>query len=131
MSRLIGAAPFSGATVQTTNATLTTIMQVDISAILGVPAINDAGVFVQGLLIGKSGNNVAQIVNCAAFKRLSGTLSMIGTLGSPIFSAQDVALATTALTLDNNGNNIRLRANGVAATTIIWTPYIWLYSGEF
>lgn len=61
----------------------------------------------------------------ASFKRVSGTLSLLGSVGS-VFS-QVTDLAAVAMTLDANGNTIRARATGVNATSINWTTYfeVW------
>jgi hypothetical protein len=43
----------------------------------------------------------------------------------------NAALITSAATLDANSGSVRLRANGVAATTISWTGWLEAWTTEF
>lgn len=96
------------------------------------PVINNCIVSVAGQLIGKDGsNNAVSIKANATFSIISGTVTLLGSQSS-IFAAQGSAgLSTAVLTLDTSSNVIRLRATGVAATTIAWTGWLWVLSTSF
>lgn len=118
--------------IVTTDGTVTTIVSFDPTTELPVPFAN-AGLHVEGVLIAKDGsNNVASVRVARGFKIIAGALSALGTQASVVaVGIGDAGLATIAATLDAQSTVIRLRATGIAATTITWSGFIWLSSGEF
>lgn len=113
-------------TGQTTDAaTTTTIASLDITGIDG------SVITVEAELIGKStGNAGTSAQGRRTFKVISGTLSALGTLA--VIAPFDGDLASTSImTLDASGSTIRLRVNGIAATTIDWMGWLKMASTPY
>lgn len=74
-------------------------------------------------VIGKDGaGNMAEAQGTQRVKRVSGTLSAVGSLVDLItmIVGSDVALNTSAYRINISGDVIQLQVKGVAATTIEW-----------
>lgn len=74
-----------------------------------------------------NGDTVSAVV-AGRFKRVSGTLSIIGTILSISALGGDAGLTTCVVSIDTNSDDIRVRATGVIATTIEWFTdmQIWI-----
>lgn len=126
-------------TVTTNDATPTNVITFDLSngndhrgGNQGIPALDNTLVHAQLLLLGRSGSNRVRLYAERSFAITSGVLSAVDAAPiTPLTNFLSAALSTAALTLDANGTTIRARATGVAATTIVWTGWLWLFSGEF
>lgn len=61
-------------------------------------------------------------------KNVAGTLSLVGSLGTPLVLGGDAGLATCTAIIDSSGTSIRVRVSGVALTTIEWMTElrVWL-----
>lgn len=89
-----------------------------------------ANVAVEVVLNGRAADgSVAAYSAWTSAKRVSGTLTIVGTLTPTLTFAQgsDTALNTCTATVDSSGNRIRLRVNGIDATTITWFGSMRLY----
>ncbi len=131
MSRLGGVKKYGGP-VTTSGAAVTTIVNWNPAAELPF-TFNNAALHVEGVLIAKdSSNNSASLRVARSFKLISGTLSALGSQASVIgVGIGDAGLATIAGTLTTNGGIIVLQGTGIIATSIEWTGYIEIWSGEF
>jgi hypothetical protein len=107
----------SSSSVNTTDGTTWTTIASYIVSTNSVFVINDIWV------IGKDGSgNVASASGKQSGKRVSGTVSMIGSLTSLLTMAlgSDVVLNTSDYRINISGDIIELQVKGVAATTIEW-----------
>jgi hypothetical protein len=66
-----------------------------------------------------AGDVATRVVN-ATFKRVSGTLAIVGALQGITALVADAALAAVVADIDSTGNVIRVRATGVAGQEIDW-----------
>jgi len=74
-------------------------------------------------VLGKDGSgNTATATGSTRGKRVSGTITLIGTLTSFVTMAagSDVVLNTSDFRINISGDDIQLQVRGVAATTIEW-----------
>lgn len=117
--------------VQTVGAVTSTVVQYDLSsATEALGAMDDKQITANCRLLGRQGGNVFRADRLSTFTRISGTVAQIDTpvqLGQDLISA---ALSGSAITLDFTGNVVRVRALGVAALTINWTGYLWLFTSD-
>src|SRR4029077_17599417 len=113
-------------TGQTTDAaTITTIASLDTTG------IGDTGIAVEGELIGFStGNAATSAKGRRTFKIVAGTLSALGTLAIPDLFDGDLA-STSVMTIDASSPTLRLRVNGIAATTINWIGWLRLVTTPY
>lgn len=113
--------PVTG-TVQTTDATVTTLASYDLSDALVSPsgaAWNNCTVQVEAFAGGHTaGGNGAGGIFKASFKRISGTVTQVGITIGDLFV--DTTLIGSAITIDFSGNVLRLRVNGIGGQTINW-----------
>lgn len=122
--------------ITTADATPTLICSVDVSAPGFSPAVDGAGFHVEGVAIGKSSTNAVASVRIAQqFKRIAGSLTLLGTLLPIVGGAGgtllgDAGLLTALATLQVSSNAIVLRATGIAATSIQWTGFLYIWSSD-
>lgn len=125
--------PFSAAASNVVGAVTSTLLSVDLSARPIPPTMNNCVVCVQALVIGKdttSGLGLS-ISNAMAFTWIAGVLAPVGSLGAPLFAQIDPSLALAALVIDASGSSVRVRGLGVAAKTISFKPFLWIWTGEY
>lgn len=104
-------------TVITTDATTTTLDTYT------VPANSIVGTEI--IVVAKDGSNNAGVFKTVASATRSGAgASIVGSAIAVITPILSVTLATATLTIDVSGNDVRIRATGVTATTIEWM-YQW------
>ena len=114
-------------TGQTTNATPAVFDLIDLAAPAICEAINGQGLYVEMVAIAQStGNGVAGGKVGGVFKRISGTLSLLGTPASLYLTVADLAVASVLMT--TSGTKIQASVTGILATTINWTFHIQLWS---
>lgn len=95
-------------------------------------ALDNVMVHFKALLLGRSGANRVRLYCERSFSREGGVSSSLdNTILSPLTNFASAALAAAAIVLDNSGDVVRLRATGVLATSITWTGYLWILTGEF
>jgi hypothetical protein len=99
--------------VITTNATATTLDTYT------VPEKSVTGVEVT-VVARDASNNPGLFKQAAAVTKSTGSASIVGSVLNLITPILSVSLATATVTIDTSGSDIRLRATGVAATTIEW-----------
>ncbi len=129
-SRHNGYVPSALGQAQTVGAVTTTIASIDISTFAGFNADNCSFGVVASILGHSGGGNAAWYEVYGLFKRNSGTLSQVGTT-QQTRTLVDTALNATSFVLDSTGTTIRIRAVGVAGSTIDWTGSIELTSSNF
>lgn len=106
-------------TVATTNATPATVLTYtvsDVTATVHIVAIVNAR---------DDANNVAVYKRSASFKAASGTVTQVGTT-TPISDDEEAGIAAADCTIDNSGDDIRVRVTGIAATNISWSCTVQL-----
>lgn len=113
-------------TGQTTDAaTAVTIASMDVAGIDG------AAFAIEGLLIGKSSANASTSGRGGrTLKRIAGALSALGTLALILPFDGDL-VGVPVMVLDASGDTIRLRALGLALTTIDWDGYLSISSSAY
>lgn len=104
-------------TVQTTNATVTTIVTITTQSDKCYTVVVD----VSGLQSG--GSNGVGYVRAATVRNDSGTLTQVGTT-TAMHTAEDAALAACDVTVAISGTNILVQVTGIAATTIDWKAFV-------
>lgn len=131
MSRL-GQVTKYGGPVTTTGAAVTTVVNWNPLAELPF-TFNNVALHIEGVLIARdSSNNSASVRVGRSFKLISGTVSALGTQASVLgVGIGDAGLSTIAATLTTSQGVVVLQATGIAATTIEWTGFIEIWSGEF
>lgn len=102
----------------------TTTDAATVTTVVATATIPDASVvsFTVDYLGRAESGAVAHATLTGSAKRVSGTLSIVGT-PVPLLTfanGSDAALATCAATIDANSNTIRARIQGIALTTIDW-----------
>ena len=114
---------FHGIVTTTDAATQTTVAATDT-----IPDGSTVLVMVHVLGRNTSNGAVASSIQTVPAKRVSGTLSIVGSqvVILTFAAGSDAALNTSTLTIDASSNTIRARVNGVAATTIDWVARIEL-----
>lgn len=114
-------------TGQTTNATPTAFDLIDLAAPGFCEAINGQGVYVELVVVAQStGDNVAGGKIGGTFKRISGTLSLLGTPAALYLTIADLAVASILPAA--SGTKIQAAVTGIAATTINYTFHLQLWS---
>lgn len=101
-------------TVQTTDATVTTLGTVQLPA--GSVGFAKSTIVAREASVGTSSG--WQIAGAA--KHLAGNAAIIGSIQSLVAVQQDVLAATWVATLDAAGNDVRIRITGQIGTTIDW-----------
>jgi hypothetical protein len=101
-------------TAQTSGTTTTTI------ATFSIPAT--ATCIAQASVIGRdaSGNSVITRQLVAAKRQGGGAGALVGSVVQLVSTLTDIALTGTTVTMDVNGNDIRVRATGILGSTIDW-----------
>jgi len=113
--------------VTTTDATITNVLTFDPVAL----GINNCIIRVEGVLIGKDGSNNGTTCRIGGtFGAISGTVTLRGSAVVLFASIGDTAISVSVGTLDASSNIIRLRITGVALTTITWTGWLEIWTGE-
>jgi len=120
----------NSATVNTTDATTATTIHTWTPG-SHTPVVDNCIVVVEGTLIGKQSSNGVSIKASATFLISSGTVSLLGSQTSIVASEGSAALTSSTITLDTSSNIIRIRANGVAATTIAWNGWLDIRTSTF
>ncbi len=111
----------------TDGTTITTVLTFDPVA----AGINNCVFRVEGVLIGKdSSNNGTTCRVGGTFSNISDTVTLRGTVSILAASVGDAATSVSVGTLDVSSNTVRLRVTGVTATTITWTGWLEIWSGE-
>lgn len=124
---------FFRGSVQTTDATATTVVSYDLSSAAASPsgvAWNNCAVSARCVISGRQSSNIVAGEIIAAFERTTGTLAAVGAAGGTGTLNKSAALDTATVTIDASGNLIRVRVTGVAATTIDWSAYLYLTLNE-
>jgi hypothetical protein len=100
-------------------------------ASLSVSGIDGASFSIEGLLIGQStANTSTSALGRRTLKRISGVLSALGTL--LLLAPFDGDLVgVPVMVIDVSGDSIRLRALGLALTTIDWNGYLTVSSSSY
>ena len=94
--------------------------------------VNNCIVSCVGTLIGKSSTNTGVTLKIAAtFSIIAGAVTLLGTQTITLAAQGTAALVTSTATFDTSSGDIRLRANGIAATTIGWNGWIEIKSTNF
>jgi hypothetical protein len=119
--------PVSGVAQTTDAATAVTVASFDLSSTAFGAAWNNCVVSARAHVCGRQSTNSAVGQLMAGFSRNSGTLAQIGSAVAIGSLLADAALATVAVNIDSSGNLIRLRVNGVVATTIDWGGWMELW----
>lgn len=92
---------------------------------------DSTAVLIEVHLVGRntSTGGIASTQFVVPAKRVSGTLTVVGSIASllPFAAGSDAALASCAAAIDVSSNTLRLRVNGVVATTIEWLGSMRLY----
>lgn len=112
----------NGTVTTTDSATTTTVCT------FTVPSGSVASIL--AILVGRDGaGNGATAEAAARVRNVSGVLTSIGSTTSIISFAtgSDAILATCSMTIDVSGTTVRLRVNGIAATTIDWLGEMKIY----
>ncbi len=117
--------------IDTISGTTTTTDAATASTVCTFTVPENSNVLIEASLVGKDTGtgDIATAKTEHRAKRGGGGASLVGsavdlvtfTLGS------DAGLSTCAITIDASGNDIRLRVNGVAATTIDWLGHLVIY----
>lgn len=143
MSQIVSPPAASVGTVNTTDATVTTLCTFDISTFtpLDCPILLQVSALARITSGGSAGScGMASAVRGAKF--VSGTVSAVtgllafGALGGVIVAnvmplLGDAALLTATVTVDFSTTTARLRVAGIAATNITWTGAFWPMIGAF
>lgn len=130
------AAPIVG-TIVSPDANPITVQSFDVAngqnkdGVVSGPILNDCIFHVQALLLGQQGSNRVRLYAERSFSVAAGVLAALDlALLAPLANFASAQLSTCAITLDNSGTAVRLRPSGVIATSITWTGYLWLFTGE-
>ncbi len=123
----------AGGPVTTSGVETKTIVEVNLASIPAWSSLSNHGFHVEGVLIGKNGSNeVASTRVARSAKIVSGVLSILGTLQTPIgLGAGDGSLVTSSAIIDTSGLFMRLRVTGIVVTEIEWTGFLEIWSGQF
>ena len=107
---------YPSATVQTTDATVTTIQTIQVEANnLVVHVEADVAAF-------KSSTGVAATYRLlACFKRVAGVTTMVA---SSLTSLEDAAAATWTVTTTNSGTSIVIQVTGIIGDTVDWKCWV-------
>jgi hypothetical protein len=116
--------------VQTVNAVTSTICSIDLSSFAGFNADNFS-LFAYAICAGRSGgNNLTSFRSDAAFKRIAGVVTQVGTTTNQS-SYIAAALAGTDMLINLSGNVIRVQGVGIASATIDWGAVLSLTTSPF
>lgn len=104
--------------VETTDATVTTLCSVTISN----NSVGELEMHIAGR--DNVSGEILHGVRILKFKRVSGTLSAVGSLIDLVaISIDGTNMLTATWTMDINSNDIRVRVTGVVGRTIHWQGY--------
>lgn len=107
-------------TVQTTDSTQTTI------ATLAIP--NGSSGLIEAFIIARDGNGATAAWNVLqAFKNVSNTVSLVGSLGSIYVPTPDAGIATASVTVTASGSNVLVKVTGIIASNIAWQVFTNVY----
>ena len=121
-------------TVQTLGNTPATVVEYDLSnSALPLGAFDNQQICATALVLAytSSAANQARMSRQRSFSRISATLTELDV--ATVVLGTDLLLGTLAPVLsilDASGDSIRVRVTGVAATTIQWTGFLWLYGSN-
>lgn len=132
MSQHISQQLYADGVEDTTGLETVTLWSVDLSGGEGGINIDDCAFRFQAeVVLNTAAGAASTAVISRGFKRFGGTLSTLGAVITMHPLSGDLALATAGITLDANGDSIRLRATGVLLQNIKWVYYIKFRTGEF
>lgn len=130
-------APIAGSQATTDGVTPVTLASFNVAngqdhnGLVVGPPLNDCMVHVQALLLGVQGANRVRLYVERSFGINNNALSALDpAVLTPLPNFASVALAAAVPTLEASTTFIRARATGVAATTIVWSGYLWLFTSE-
>jgi hypothetical protein len=108
------------ATVQTTDATPTTI--------ISTPVPLNSIIYVKAFIVGLDTTNRGMVYErSASFKNVGGTVTQIGNTQSD-FTQEQSGVTQANVTVDGSGSNAIVQVSGIAATTINWHSTIQVVS---
>lgn len=107
------------ALLTTTDATVTTIQTLTMR--------DNTTVQVSARVSAFNATTSASYWRVATFRSVAGTVTQVGATTAVSTGEDNAAMDCT---IDTTANTIRIRATGIAATTILWKSYATLYYGE-
>lgn len=113
--------------VQTTDGTTTTTIHSWSPTAFTPVQLSNCAFQVIGTLIGNNNGDGAQAVSLVAsatFTLSAGTLALVGSQTAVVAAQGTAGLLTSTITLDASSGAIRIRAKGVAGSTINWTGWL-------
>ena len=118
-------------TAATSGAVTANVVAYDLASLLaetGQAALNNACVYAEGLLLGRTGaGNCCKLALTRTFSILSGALTGVA-ISELVSNVTSAALAGVTADLVISGTEIRLTPTGVIAQDITWVGYLTLWS---